>query len=97
MNSKIIMVILIIFSIMMLAVLANFMPSAIVLIPLGLILLSLVLFSRGILIFLTALCLSFAQSPSLGMIASAAMRLRWIFFALFTFHVFDFTSLLGAP
>jgi O-antigen ligase len=73
---------------MMIAALANFMPSTIMLIPLGLIAISSVFFSRGILIFLTALSLSFAQSPSLGMIASAAIRLRWIFFALFVFHVF---------
>ena len=67
--------------------LTNFMPSAIVLIPLGLIVISSVFFSRGILIFLTILCLVFAQS-SFKMIGSIAYRFRYIFFILFALHVF---------
>jgi len=58
-----------------------------IILPLGLILVSLLFFSRGILIFLTTLCLVFAASYFTG-VGSVAMQLRWVFFALFSFHVF---------
>ncbi len=87
MNRNVIIAALIIFSIMTVAVLANFMPSMVLLIPLILVAVSSVFFSRGILIFLTTLCLALTQSP-FGMIHSAAVQLRWVFFTLFVLHVF---------
>lgn len=87
MNRNVIIAALIIFSIMIVVVLANFMPSMILLIPLVLVAVTSVFFSRGILIFLTTLCLTLIQSP-FGMIKSAALQLRWVFFALFALHVF---------
>jgi len=67
--------------------LTNLKLAVIVLVPLGLILFSLILFSRGILIFLTILCFFLVMVPFTA-IAKAAFQLRWIFFALFCFHVF---------
>lgn len=87
MNRNIIIAALIIFSIVIVAVLANFMPLMVLFIPLTLIAVSSVFFSRGILIFLTTLCLMLIQSP-FGMIQSTAAQLRWVFFALFSLHVF---------
>ena len=87
MNSKVIIVILIIFSIMMLAVLTNFLPSAVVLVPLGLIAISSVFFSRGILIFLTILCLAFATG-GVPALQPLALNFRWVFFTLFCLHIF---------
>lgn len=65
------------------------MPK-ILLIAFGLILLSLVFFSRGILIFLTILCLALSQShlENIAQVKSTIGYLRWVFFALFTFHIF---------
>jgi exopolysaccharide production protein ExoQ len=54
--------------------------------PIAIILLSLIFFSRGILIFLTALCLMLGQSRLNSVIPFMA-DLRWVFFALFSFHV----------
>jgi O-antigen ligase len=59
----------------------------ILLIPVSLILLSLIFFSRGILIFFTLLCLE-VTAVSFGGISQIALKLRWVFFALFCFHVF---------
>jgi len=88
MNSKIIIIIaLLLCTITILFLINKFGPSQIVLIPLGLIGFSLLFFSRGILIFLTILCLVLAQS-SFGMIQAAALNLRWVFFILFALHVF---------
>lgn len=87
MNRNVITAALIIFSIMTVAVLANFMPLMILFIPLALVAVSSVFFSRGILIFLTTFCLTLIQSP-FGIIKSAAMQLRWVFFILFALHVF---------
>lgn len=61
--------------------------SAITVILLALIGISSVFFSRGILIFLTLLCLIFIQSQFRALIAFS-LTLRWIFFALFFLHVF---------
>lgn len=72
---------------MLVAVLTNFLPSAVVLVPLGLIAISSVFFSRGILIFLTALCLPLTHNY-FRMISLAATNLRWVFFTLFALHVF---------
>lgn len=62
-------------------------PEMLVRISFGFIALSSVFFSRGILIFLTILCLILGQSrfPSLY---SASLWLRWVFFALFCLHIF---------
>lgn len=87
MNRNVIIAVLIIFSIIAVAVLANFMPVMILLIPLVLVAVTSVFFSRGILIFLTMLCLVLAQN-SFAMIQSAATQLRWVFFTLFSLHVF---------
>lgn len=87
MNRNVVIAALIIFSIMTVAVLANFMPSTILLIPLALVAVTSVFFSRGILIFLTTLCLVLTQN-SFAVIQSAATQLRWVFFALFSLHVF---------
>ncbi len=87
MNRNIIIVTLIILSIMIVALLTNFQPLINLQIPLGLIAFSSVFFSRGILIFLTTLCLALAQSP-FAVVTSAALRLRWLFFTLFALHVF---------
>jgi O-antigen ligase len=56
-------------------------------VPIALILLSLIFFSRGILVFLTAFCLMLGQSR-IGFILPIISDLRWVFFALFSFHVF---------
>lgn len=87
MHRKIIIITLIIFTIILVALFSNFMTPLILQIPFILIAFSSVFFSRGILIFLTALCLPLAQSP-FRMIQSAAIHLRWVFFALFFLHVF---------
>ena len=87
MNRNVIIVALIISSIMVVAVLANFAPLMFLSIPLILIAVSSVFFSRGILIFLTTLCLTLTQSP-FRMIHLAAVQLRWVFFVLFALHVF---------
>lgn len=58
-----------------------------VLIPFGLILFSLAFFSRGILIFLTIICLEVITGPYTG-IKQIGLQLRWVFFALFCMHVF---------
>jgi exopolysaccharide production protein ExoQ len=57
------------------------------LIPIGLILVSLLFFSRGILIFLTILCLELAAFPYAG-VGEIALQLRWVFFFLFSLHTF---------
>lgn len=87
MDKNIIIAALVVFSLMLTAVLTNFMPVLALLIPLGIVAVASVFFSRGILIFLTTFCLVFTQSP-FGMIQSAASHLRWVFFFLFTLHVF---------
>jgi exopolysaccharide production protein ExoQ len=56
-------------------------------VPVALILLSLIFFSRGILVFLTTLCLMLGQSH-IEFILPIISDLRWVFFALFSFHVF---------
>ncbi|MCX5704061.1 MAG: hypothetical protein NT066_06200, partial [Candidatus Omnitrophica bacterium] len=56
-------------------------------IPLWVLVISLVFFSRGILIFLTIFCLVLAQGPFLA-IQLVATNLRWVFLILFAFHVF---------
>lgn len=61
--------------------------STLIFIPLGLIGASLVFFSRGILIFLTILCLSSAGIPYAG-IWQVALHLRWALLIMFCFHVF---------
>jgi len=65
----------------------KFEPSLIVQLLFGFIFFCSVFFSRGILIVLTVLCLAFTQSyfPT---IATAALSLRWVFFSLFSLHVF---------
>ncbi|OGX18892.1 MAG: hypothetical protein A3K83_01100 [Omnitrophica WOR_2 bacterium RBG_13_44_8b] len=65
----------------------SFKPALVVLLPFGMILLSLVFFSRGILIFLTAFCLMVTQSHIVE-VRSITLYLRWVFFFLFAFHVF---------
>ena len=88
MDSKIIVIIaLFLCAITILLPLNKFGISQIVSIPLVLIGFSLLFFSRGILIFLTVLCLVLAQSP-FPKIESAGLFLRWVFFALFSLHVF---------
>ncbi len=88
MNRKIVIIItLLICAITILFLLGKLGPSQIVLIALGFIGLSLLFFSRGILIFLTTLCLVVAQSP-FAKLQSAALQLRWVFFILFALHVF---------
>jgi O-antigen ligase len=67
--------------------LININPDAIMLIafvPVGL---SLIFFSRGILIFLTTLCLMVTQSQFTA-IRTVTVYLRWAFFILFSFHIF---------
>ena len=61
--------------------------STLILLPLGLLGASLVFFSRGILIFLTILCLSSAGIPFFG-IWKAALQLRWVLLGIFCFHTF---------
>jgi len=58
-----------------------------IILPLGLILISLLFFSRGILIFLTILCLEIVgvQFANIGKIA---LQLRWVFFILLSFYAF---------
>lgn len=87
MNRIVIIAALVIFSIIVVAVLANFAPLMLLAIPLVLVAVSSVFFSRGILIFLTTLCLALSQNP-FRMVQSAATQLRWVFFILFTLHVF---------
>ena len=65
----------------------NSQLSSLIALPFGLILFSLIFFSRGILIFLTALCLMVTQSHIVE-VRSITLYLRWIFFFLFVFHVF---------
>ncbi len=88
MNRKIVIIIsLLISTIVTLFLINKFRLSQIVLIPLGLIGFSLLLFSRGILIFLTILCLQMVALPFAG-IGEIALQLRWVFFILFCFYVF---------
>ncbi len=68
-------------------ILANAFPSIIQIIPLGAIAVISVFFSRGILIFLTILCLALAQN-AFAIIQTSALQLRWVFFTLFLLHVF---------
>jgi O-antigen ligase len=62
-------------------------PSMIVGSLFAIILLSLVFFSRGILIFLTIICLALSQSYFVKA-APVILYLRWVFLALFVFHIF---------
>ena len=88
MDKKIVIIItLLICAITILFLLSKLGPSQIVLIPLGLIGFSLLLFSRGILIFLTILCLQMVALPFAG-IGEIALQFRWVFFILFCFYVF---------
>ncbi|OGX15732.1 MAG: hypothetical protein A2166_03130 [Omnitrophica WOR_2 bacterium RBG_13_41_10] len=58
-----------------------------IILPLGLILVSLLFFSRGILIFLTILCLEIVAIQFAG-IGKIALQLRWVFFAFLSFYAF---------
>src|SRR4030042_376399 len=58
-----------------------------IILPLGLILVSLLFFSRGILIFLTILCLEIVAIQFAG-IGKIALQLRWLFFAFLSFYAF---------
>jgi len=84
--------ILVIITLLICAIVAIFLYNTFgisVIINLVLVLLgiSTVLFSRGILIFFTTLCLVVAQSPFQGL-DLVAVQLRWVFFSLFALHVF---------
>lgn len=63
------------------------LPYLIFFITSGLIIFSLIFFSRGILIFLTIMCLALTQSY-LEPIRSFTMNLRWVFLILFSFYSF---------
>lgn len=62
-------------------------PEMLVRLSFGFVAFASLFFSRGILIFLTLLCLILGQSyfPALQ---SAALWLRWVFFGLFCLHIF---------
>lgn len=88
MDKKIIIAVLLaVFAAVVVFISGKISPAMVMYVPLGLIAVSLVFFSRGILIFLTILCLSSAGIPFLG-IWKIALQLRWVLFILFCFHVF---------
>lgn len=88
MDKKIIIAALLVFCAAMIGLTSGRINSStVVLIPLGLIGASLVFFSRGILIFLTILCLSSAGIPFFG-IGKIALQLRWVLFGIFCLHIF---------
>jgi len=88
MDKKIIIIIILTLSIIATVFLLNrYGFSQMILMPFWLILFSLLFFSRGILIFLTTLCLLINPSH-VDAIKQGTDKLRWVFFTIFTLHVF---------
>lgn len=88
MDRRIIVIVVLILLIIMIGIISGkFNPSMIVGLPFAIILLSLVFFSRGILIFLTILCLQTVALPY-TVIEKIGLQLRWVFFIFFCLHIF---------
>jgi len=75
------------FAVMLGVIFGRINQPTLILLPLGLLGVSLVFFSRGILIFLTILCLSSAGIPFFG-IGKIALQLRWVLFGIFCLYAF---------